>query len=214
MLTFLHVSTSTYSSLAHHQVTPSLSPRIHSRTLAQTPGPGEGGSSPGVGKNSEPEAQRAQGVSHNQLLSALPGGVPGASPNQNFAAYQPLVWFWILLGLAYYASVLTTIGIWLRVVSRRTRAEVGAPASTPRLRRFADALLPSSRWTTPPSLPECGLPKTGTEGAPVCTGGEQRDKLRQVCRGNPVSTITVKDYHLANKDEGILVGCEFWKSCK
>lgn len=66
-------------------------------------------------------------MSHNQLLSALPGGVSGASPNQNFAAYQPLVWFWILLGLAYFASVLTTIGNWLRVVSRRTRAEVGAP---------------------------------------------------------------------------------------
>ncbi|KAB0404139.1 hypothetical protein E2I00_008892, partial [Balaenoptera physalus] len=49
--------------------------------------------------------------------------VAGASPNQNSAAYQPLVWFWILLGLAYFASVLTTIGNWLRVVSRRTRAE-------------------------------------------------------------------------------------------
>lgn len=126
---------------------------------------------------------RAQGVSHNQLLSPLPGGVPGASPNQNFAAYQPLVWFWILLGLAYFASVLTTIGNWLRVVSRRTRAEVGAPASTPRLRLRpgADALFPSSRWTTPPSLPECGLPKMGTEGATVCTGWDQRDKLGQVC---------------------------------
>ncbi|XP_060158998.1 potassium channel subfamily K member 4 isoform X2 [Globicephala melas] len=54
--------------------------------------------------------------------------VAGASPNQNSAAYQPLVWFWILLGLAYFASVLTTIGNWLRVVSRRTRAEsVGSP---------------------------------------------------------------------------------------
>ncbi|XP_029812003.1 potassium channel subfamily K member 4 isoform X2 [Suricata suricatta] len=51
--------------------------------------------------------------------------VAGASPNQNNAAYQPLVWFWILLGLAYFASVLTTIGNWLRVVSRRTRAEMG-----------------------------------------------------------------------------------------
>lgn len=56
-----------------------------------------------------------------------PVGSQGASPNQNSAAYQPLVWFWILLGLAYFASVLTTIGNWLRVVSRRTRAEVGAP---------------------------------------------------------------------------------------
>ncbi|XP_006911210.1 potassium channel subfamily K member 4 [Pteropus alecto] len=55
--------------------------------------------------------------------------VAGASPNQNSAAYQPLVWFWILLGLAYFASVLTTIGNWLRVVSRRTRAEEMAKSS-------------------------------------------------------------------------------------
>eukprot|EP00069_Balaena_mysticetus_P017788 bmy_10873T0 len=55
--------------------------------------------------------------------------VAGASPNQNSAAYQPLVWFWILLGLAYFASVLTTIGNWLRVVSRRTRAEALAKSS-------------------------------------------------------------------------------------
>ncbi|XP_035382620.1 potassium channel subfamily K member 4 [Electrophorus electricus] len=38
--------------------------------------------------------------------------------------YKPLVWFWILLGLAYFASVLTMIGNWLRVVSKRTRAEM------------------------------------------------------------------------------------------
>ncbi|XP_075404132.1 potassium channel subfamily K member 4 [Tenrec ecaudatus] len=51
--------------------------------------------------------------------------VAGADPKQDTPAYQPLVWFWILLGLAYFASVLTTIGNWLRVVSRRTRAEMG-----------------------------------------------------------------------------------------
>ncbi|XP_067400554.1 potassium channel subfamily K member 4 isoform X3 [Emydura macquarii macquarii] len=39
--------------------------------------------------------------------------------------YKPLVWFWILLGLAYFASILTMIGNWLRVLSRRTRAEMG-----------------------------------------------------------------------------------------
>ncbi|EHH22734.1 TWIK-related arachidonic acid-stimulated potassium channel protein, partial [Macaca mulatta] len=54
--------------------------------------------------------------------------VAGADPRQDSPAYQPLVWFWILLGLAYFASVLTTIGNWLRVVSRRTRAE-GRPRS-------------------------------------------------------------------------------------
>lgn len=108
-------------------------------------------------------------MSHNQLLSPLPGGVPGASPNQNFAAYQPLVWFWILLGLAYFASVLTTIGNWLRVVSRRTRAEVGAPASTPRLRLRpgADALFP--RAGGPPRLPfqSVGSPRWGLR-EPLC----------------------------------------------
>nr|4RUF_A Chain A, Potassium channel subfamily K member 4 [Homo sapiens]4RUF_B Chain B, Potassium channel subfamily K member 4 [Homo sapiens] len=51
--------------------------------------------------------------------------VAGADPRQDSPAYQPLVSFWILLGLAYFASVLTTIGNWLRVVSRRTRAEMG-----------------------------------------------------------------------------------------
>nr|XP_042115811.1 potassium channel subfamily K member 4 isoform X3 [Peromyscus maniculatus bairdii] len=48
----------------------------------------------------------------------------GTDPGQN-SAYQPLAWFWILFGLAYFASVLTTIGNWLRAVSRRTRAEMG-----------------------------------------------------------------------------------------
>ncbi|XP_076772341.1 potassium channel subfamily K member 4 isoform X1 [Arvicanthis niloticus] len=51
--------------------------------------------------------------------------VPGDGTGQNSPAYQPLVWFWILFGLAYFASVLTTIGNWLRAVSRRTRAEMG-----------------------------------------------------------------------------------------
>ncbi|XP_055987725.1 potassium channel subfamily K member 4 [Sorex fumeus] len=59
------------------------------------------------------------------MCQPLVSGVAGASPNQKYSFYQPLVWFWILLGLAYFASVLTTIGNWLRVVSRRTRAEVG-----------------------------------------------------------------------------------------
>ncbi|XP_058270971.1 potassium channel subfamily K member 4 [Hemibagrus wyckioides] len=38
--------------------------------------------------------------------------------------YKVLVWFWILLGLAYFASILTMIGNWLRVLSRKTRAEM------------------------------------------------------------------------------------------
>lgn len=59
---------------------------------------------------------------------SLPVIYLGTDPGQN-SAYQPLAWFWILFGLAYFASVLTTIGNWLRAVSRRTRAEVRFPGS-------------------------------------------------------------------------------------
>lgn len=66
------------------------------------------------------------------------------------------MWFWILFGLAYFASVLTTIGNWLRAVSRRTRAEVGAPASAPRLRRGTRALYPSSCLARRPAFQSVG----------------------------------------------------------
>ncbi|KAM7024259.1 potassium channel subfamily K member 10 [Acridotheres tristis] len=39
--------------------------------------------------------------------------------------YKPLVWFWILVGLAYFAAVLSMIGDWLRVLSKKTQEEVG-----------------------------------------------------------------------------------------
>ncbi|XP_039898822.1 potassium channel subfamily K member 10b [Simochromis diagramma] len=39
--------------------------------------------------------------------------------------YKPLVWFWILIGLAYFAAVLSMIGDWLRVLSKKTKEEVG-----------------------------------------------------------------------------------------
>lgn len=45
--------------------------------------------------------------------------------------YKPLVWFWILVGLAYFAAVLSMIGDWLRVLSKKTKEEV----SLIRLRR-------------------------------------------------------------------------------
>ena len=35
------------------------------------------------------------------------------------------MWFWILLGLAYFASILSMFANWLRVLSKKTRAEVG-----------------------------------------------------------------------------------------
>ncbi|XP_069008579.1 potassium channel subfamily K member 10b isoform X1 [Embiotoca jacksoni] len=39
--------------------------------------------------------------------------------------YKPLVWFWILVGLAYFAAILSMIGDWLRVLSKKTKEEVG-----------------------------------------------------------------------------------------
>ncbi|KAM3919282.1 potassium channel subfamily K member 4 [Leptodactylus fuscus] len=51
--------------------------------------------------------------------------VAGDGAGNEHTWYKPLVWFWILLGLAYFASILTMIGNWLRVLSRKTRAEMG-----------------------------------------------------------------------------------------
>ncbi|KAL0626702.1 Potassium channel subfamily K member 4, partial [Plecturocebus cupreus] len=92
--------------------------------------------------------------------------VAGADPRQDSPAYQPLVWFWILLGLAYFASVLTTIGNWLRVVSRRTRAEVGAPGLALRLRTVVQmrCTLAGARAGSRTSW----APEAGAERASVC----------------------------------------------
>ncbi|XP_041846058.1 potassium channel subfamily K member 4 isoform X2 [Melanotaenia boesemani] len=49
----------------------------------------------------------------------VPGG---AYEGGNF--FKPLVLLWIVFGLAYFASILTMIGNWLRVLSKRTRAEM------------------------------------------------------------------------------------------
>ena len=37
-----------------------------------------------------------------------------------------MVWFWILVGLAYFAAVLSMIGDWFRVISKKTKEEVRA----------------------------------------------------------------------------------------
>ncbi|TNN45472.1 Potassium channel subfamily K member 2 [Liparis tanakae] len=48
--------------------------------------------------------------------------VPGGREDDWF--FKPLVWLWIVFGLAYFASILTMIGNWLKVLSKRTRAEM------------------------------------------------------------------------------------------
>uniref|UniRef100_A0A3Q2GFV2 Potassium two pore domain channel subfamily K member 4 n=1 Tax=Cyprinodon variegatus TaxID=28743 RepID=A0A3Q2GFV2_CYPVA len=56
--------------------------------------------------------------------SAPSGGQSLRIPTNSLLWYKPLVWFWILLGLAYFASILSMIANWLRVLSKKTRAEM------------------------------------------------------------------------------------------
>lgn len=48
----------------------------------------------------------------------------GGSEIEYLDYYKPVVWFWILVGLAYFAAILSMIGYWLRVISKRTKEEV------------------------------------------------------------------------------------------
>ncbi|KFP21997.1 Potassium channel subfamily K member 2, partial [Egretta garzetta] len=50
--------------------------------------------------------------------------VAGGSDIEYLDFYKPVVWFWILVGLAYFAAVLSMIGDWLRVISKKTKEEV------------------------------------------------------------------------------------------
>ncbi|XP_055368237.1 potassium channel subfamily K member 4 isoform X2 [Betta splendens] len=49
--------------------------------------------------------------------------VPGGG-REGGMFFKPLVWLWIVFGLAYFASILTMIANWLRVLSKKTRAEM------------------------------------------------------------------------------------------
>ncbi|XP_072804637.1 potassium channel subfamily K member 2 isoform X2 [Vicugna pacos] len=49
--------------------------------------------------------------------------VAGGSDIEYLDFYKPVVWFWILVGLAYFAAVLSMIGDWLRVISKKTKEE-------------------------------------------------------------------------------------------
>lgn len=50
--------------------------------------------------------------------------LPSVGGNEDNSFFKLLVLLWIVFGLAYFASILTMIGNWLRVLSKKTRAEV------------------------------------------------------------------------------------------
>uniref|UniRef100_A0A8C5CGL5 Potassium channel domain-containing protein n=1 Tax=Gadus morhua TaxID=8049 RepID=A0A8C5CGL5_GADMO len=82
--------------------------------------------------------------------------------------YKPLVWFWILVGLAYFASILTMIGNWLRVLSKKTRAEV-PPCSSPTSSLPPPPLpAPPPPPLSPPS-PPCSSPPPLSPPSPPCS---------------------------------------------
>uniref|UniRef100_A0A8D3ANX2 Potassium channel domain-containing protein n=1 Tax=Scophthalmus maximus TaxID=52904 RepID=A0A8D3ANX2_SCOMX len=58
------------------------------------------------------------------LLNYL-GSAGGSESPEYLDYYKPVVWFWILVGLAYFAAVLSMIGDWFRVISKKTKEEVG-----------------------------------------------------------------------------------------
>uniref|UniRef100_A0A3Q0T5G7 Potassium channel, subfamily K, member 4a n=1 Tax=Amphilophus citrinellus TaxID=61819 RepID=A0A3Q0T5G7_AMPCI len=92
-------------------------------------------------------------------------------PDDSF--FKLLVLLWIVFGLAYFASILTMIGKWLRVLSEKTRAEVrdsrnGKDELIPEkncespLNRShepaPDPSFPSHSSPVPPSIPQVLLP--------------------------------------------------------
>uniref|UniRef100_A0A8C6UF04 Potassium channel, subfamily K, member 4a n=1 Tax=Neogobius melanostomus TaxID=47308 RepID=A0A8C6UF04_9GOBI len=90
----------------------------------------------------------------------VPGGREGG-------VFKLLVLLWIVFGLAYFASILTMIGNWLRVLSKRTRAEVnissvkGHKFIIPEIK--TDLLSPS-----PVALPQDFIPPLYSANAPGC----------------------------------------------
>lgn len=52
-------------------------------------------------------------------------GSAGVSDSPDYLDfYKPAVCFWIMVGLAYFAAVLSLIGDWFRAISKKTKEEV------------------------------------------------------------------------------------------
>ncbi|KAE8286866.1 Potassium channel subfamily K member 2 [Larimichthys crocea] len=65
-------------------------------------------------------------IGFGDFVAGEKGGSVGASETPEYLDYyKPVVLFWILVGLAYFAAVLSMIGDWFRVISKKTKEEVG-----------------------------------------------------------------------------------------
>ncbi|KAG8011291.1 Potassium channel subfamily K member 2, partial [Nibea albiflora] len=65
-------------------------------------------------------------IGFGDFVAGEKGGSLGGSETPEYLDYyKPVVLFWILVGLAYFAAVLSMIGDWFRVISKKTKEEVG-----------------------------------------------------------------------------------------
>uniref|UniRef100_A0A3B3ZMH6 Potassium channel domain-containing protein n=1 Tax=Periophthalmus magnuspinnatus TaxID=409849 RepID=A0A3B3ZMH6_9GOBI len=85
--------------------------------------------------------------------------------------FKLLVLLWIVFGLAYFASILTMIGNWLRVLSKRTRAEVNKLSVTENFtivaedgHRYRSKISPSGSLRPLPQYLVPALPSTNAAG--------------------------------------------------
>uniref|UniRef100_A0A3Q3A2H2 Potassium channel subfamily K member 10-like n=1 Tax=Kryptolebias marmoratus TaxID=37003 RepID=A0A3Q3A2H2_KRYMA len=87
--------------------------------------------------------------------------VPGSDPHTVSWFKTPLVLLWIVFGLAYFASILTMIANWLRVLSKKTRAEhLESEASSHHNQSPVQIFLSQSSPPTPelrPPSPRCPI---------------------------------------------------------
>ncbi|GAA6234293.1 potassium channel subfamily K member 2 isoform X1 [Lates japonicus] len=64
-------------------------------------------------------------IGFGDFVAGEKGSAGGTESPEYLDYYKPVVWFWILVGLAYFAAVLSMIGDWFRVISKKTKEEVG-----------------------------------------------------------------------------------------
>ncbi|XP_078458626.1 LOW QUALITY PROTEIN: potassium channel subfamily K member 2-like [Lampetra planeri] len=137
--------------------------------------------------------------------------VAGSKPDRiYFDGYKPLVWLWVLVGMAYFAALLCMIGDWLRALSERTRSSMGGITSQavqwsglkehvsatdllpPKLHKVADALLPFDLLEKGGPTDIDGPQEAGDGGeagsdSPEATGPRMLGKaLGRKCKGKEV----------------------------